>query len=136
MTDQQIVQVLYTQSVLIIDSKSIMEENIDKKTAHYKVEIQKISRNIKLQQDQLNSLNSKTKGMTEMVLKFSNTLNQQKQPVNIEGRNLEDRADTDLFYSLNISDGSNRSATLNITNVAQWPENPNSRHHSRNIGKQ
>ena len=71
-----------------------------------------------------------------MVLKFSNTLNQQKQPVNIEGRNLEDRADTDLFYSLNISDGSNRSATLNITNVAQWPENPNSRHHSRNIGKQ
>ena len=105
MTDQQIVQVLYTQSVLIIDSKSIMEENIEKKTAHYKVEIQKISRNIKLQQDQLNSLNSKTKGMTEMVLKFSNTLNQQKQPVNIEGCNIQYRADTDLFHSLNISVG-------------------------------
>ena len=127
MTDQQIVQVLYTQSVLIIDSTSIMEKIIEKKTAHHKVEIQKISRNIKLQQDQLNSLNNKTKGMTEIVLKFSNTLNQQKQPVNIEGCNLQDRADIDLFHSLNISDGSNRSASLNITNVAQWPENPSSR---------
>ena len=52
-----------------------------------------------------------------MVLKFSNTLNQQKQPVNIEGCNVPDRANTDLFQSINISDGSNRSATLNVTNV-------------------
>ena len=43
--------------------------------------------------------------MTEMVLKFSNTLNQQKQPVNIEGCNIQYRADTDLFHSLNISVG-------------------------------
>ena len=71
-----------------------------------------------------------------MVLKLSNTLNQQKQPVNIEGCNIQDRADTDLFHSLNISDGRNRSASLNIANVAQWLENPNSRHHSHNIGKQ
>ena len=87
-------------------------------------------------QDQLNSLNNKAKGMTEMVLTFSNTLNQQKQPVNIEGCNVPDRANTDLFQSINISDGSNRSATLNVTNVAQWPANPNSRHHSLNIDKQ
>lgn len=39
MIDQQIVQVLYTQSVLIIDSTSIMEKIIEKKTAHHKVEI-------------------------------------------------------------------------------------------------
>ena len=39
MTDQQIVQVLYTQSVLIIDSASITEKIIEKKAAHHKVEI-------------------------------------------------------------------------------------------------
>ena len=39
MADQQTVQVLYTQSVLIIDCPSIMEKVIEKKTAHYKVEI-------------------------------------------------------------------------------------------------
>ena len=39
MIDQQIVQVLYTQSVLIIDNTSIMEKIIEKKIAHHKVEI-------------------------------------------------------------------------------------------------
>ena len=42
----------------------------------------------------LNSLNKKTKDMTEMVSKISNTLNHKKQPVNTQGCNVPDGAQT------------------------------------------
>ena len=88
MADQQTNQVLNAQLVPVIDCTSIMETVTEKVTAHHNAAIEKILKDINLQQNQINSQNKQMKDMTEMFLRLSNTLNQQKQPVNTGGYNV------------------------------------------------
>ena len=73
-----------------------METVIEKTTAYHNVAIEKVSKNIKLQQYyklQLISSQKKKKRYgrnTLLILKFSNTLKQPKEAVNTGGYNVPD----------------------------------------------
>ena len=59
MADQQTNQVLNAQSVPVIDCTSIMETVPEKVTAHHNAAIEKILKDISLQQNQLTAKTSK-----------------------------------------------------------------------------
>ena len=61
MIDQQIVQVLYTQSVLIIDSTSITQKIIEKKTAHHRLKFRKYQEILSCNRISLIALTTKQK---------------------------------------------------------------------------
>ena len=66
---------LNAQLVPVIDCTSIVETVTEKATAHHNAAIEKILKDINLQQNQINSQNKQMKDMAEMLLSLSNTLN-------------------------------------------------------------